>query len=87
MPPAPQVIIPSSLRHVENEIPTGVIDGVNTTFYTEHRFFNDSCQIYLNGLRLIPGLSFDYIIPNDQSFVLNYVPLPGDILTVDYFRK
>lgn len=87
MTPSSQYIIPSTLRHIENEIPVGIIDGTNVTFYTEYRFFNDSCQIYLNGLRLLLGPSFDYTVPNDQSFVLNYPPLPGDVLTIDYFRK
>lgn len=87
MSPAAQVIMPATLRHVENEVPVGEIDGINTTFFTKYRFYEDHCQIYLNGLRLRPGEFLDYVIPNDQAFVMNYAPLPGDILIIDYFRK
>ncbi len=87
MPPAPQIIKPAVFRHVENETPSGNIDGINTLFTIEHASIEGSLQIYLNGLRLRPGVGFDYTMPNNQSFIMEYAPLPGDELWVDYFRK
>jgi hypothetical protein len=87
MPPLPQIITPAVFRHVENETPSGIIDGLNVTFYTQHRFINDSPQVYLNGLRIRPGIGNDYTTPNDQTIVFNYAPTTGDVIFVDYFRR
>lgn len=84
---SPQRILPASFRHVENETPSGVIDGANVVFMTEFKFFAEHVSVYLNGLRLRPGLSNDYIVTSDQSFSMNYAPLPGDQIWVDYYRS
>lgn len=86
MTASPQYIRPLVIRHVENEFPIGDVDGINQTFVTAYKFYTDHVKVYLNGLKLTPGISNDYTIINDQTFLMNYAPETGDVLTVDYLR-
>jgi len=82
-----QYIRPLVIRHVENELPTGLIDGLNSSYSTEFKFQAGTLKVYLNGLRLVSGIGNDYTITDNQNFVMNYTPLTGDMLLVDYLRQ
>jgi hypothetical protein len=83
-----QTLTPAALRHVENEIPVGLVDGVNMVYQTQNVFYAGTLTVYLNGIKLLPGIGRDYeILPNNQGFVMNYAPLVGDIVDVSYFRQ
>ncbi len=72
---------------VDNEIPTGTIDGTNDTF----TIANDSGgteHLYKNGLRQTPGgVDYTYSVISTVPtivFVAGNIPQPGDNLIVDY---
>lgn len=82
-----QIINPSVFRYIDNEIPTGVIDGVNLSYTTQYLFQPSTVKVYLNGLRLSVGVGNDYTIISNNTIVMNYAPLSGDTITLDYARK
>lgn len=85
---------------VQNEIPTGDQNNINLTYTTSNEFLPDSLEVYLSGLKLVPGLDFDIITtgpntnkgfvikldPND-SIRLNCPPQQGEPLTVNYEKR
>ena len=82
----PQIIRPLVIRHVDSETPAGLVDGINTTYTTQYKFHGDTLAVYLNGLKLRKGATNDYIIIDNQTFIMNYAPTTGDVLLVDYVR-
>lgn len=69
---------------VNDEIPSGVIDGTNMLFTTSYPFKGNTLSVFLNGARLAIGLDFTLSIP--QQFTLLAAPQPGDFLRVSYLR-
>lgn len=72
---------------IVNEIPTGVINGVNKVFTTANKFIASSVEVSLNGLRQVPGLHFTITLPNIITFV--DAPLVDgtngpDVILIDY---
>lgn len=84
---SPQIIRPLLSKHVDNEQPTGLVDGANTGFATAFKFENSTLKVYLNGLKLSPGIGNDYTVSDNQNFVMNYPPETGDVIVVDYLRQ
>lgn len=73
------------LANVENEVPTGTIDGVNVTFTTVLPFRTGSTRFYFNGVRQLAGVGADYSEgPGLQTLTLAIAPRVGDHLLVDY---
>lgn len=69
------------VKFIENEIPTGTIDGSNTTFYTLYNYKIGTLQVYnSNGAKL---LSSAFIQQTPNSFSLNITPTVGSI-SVNY---
>lgn len=69
---------------VTDEVPTGVIDGVNTIFTLANPVNGDSLKVYLNGLSQRTGASHDYTVLSATQIQFNDAPLPDDVVTVDY---
>lgn len=69
-----------------SEIPTGNIDGTNRFFLTTNSFISSSVGVYCNGLRLMPGVSRDYVLNAPNQIELNFVPQIGDTLLCDYIK-
>ena len=87
MPGPKQYIFPVQLRHVQNEELTGTIDGLNDEFQTVNAFIETHFNLYVNGLRQVPGITNDYIILDDKTIQMINPPLPGDVLLADYLSK
>jgi hypothetical protein len=68
--------------NIVNELPSGVINGVNKDYFTALDFMPGSLCVFLNGLRLRQFI--DYVVPVVDGFQMNDPPLPGDTLLVDY---
>lgn len=68
--------------YVIGESPSGALDGVNTIYTTTGNFMENSLSVFLNGLRLQQFV--DYVVPMVNGFQMNYPPLGGDTLVVDY---
>jgi hypothetical protein len=69
---------------VNDEIPSGQINGVNTLYTTTYPFKSNSLSIYLNGVKLMGGIDFTLNIP--QQFTLVEAPLSTDYLRVSYLK-
>lgn len=69
---------------VNDEIPSGSINGTNTLFTTAFAFKGTSLSIYLNGVKLMGGVDFTLNIP--QQFTLIEAPILGDSLRVSYLK-
>lgn len=63
------------------ESPSGVIDGVNTTFTLTSTPDSGTLFVYLNGLKLISGVDFSL---TGNTLELGAPPQSGDILTSVY---
>jgi len=71
---------------VTGEIPSGLINGVNTIFTASANFHASSLQVYLNGLRT-QELT-EWTIPTGvfNQFQMTYPPMTGDTIQIDYIE-
>lgn len=74
----------STHTHVENEIPTGVIDGVNATFtLASAPDPPESLELFLHGRRMYAGE--DYTLAGATiTFMAGSIPIVGTNLRADY---
>jgi len=68
-----------------NEIPIGILNGANSTFYSTSNFIPESMQVYLNGLRL--NLLVDYNTNSNNTIILNVSPVSTEILAINYIKQ
>ncbi len=70
---------------VDNEEPSGTINGVNDTFTLANTPTAGTEHLYKNGIRMRPGGSDDYTISGATiTFVSAQIPVTGDVLICDY---
>lgn len=85
---SPAIIISQSATDwgdvVVGEIPSGSINGSNTSFSLSNTFMPNKLWVYLNGLRLAEG---DISSASGTSLSLASAPISGDILIVDYIKS
>lgn len=72
---------------VDNEIPTGVVNNINTVYTTTDAFISTSLKLYYNGLRQIPGASNDFTVTAGNEFTMTFAPNTGDTLLADYRKS
>lgn len=70
-----------SINSVSNAVPTGLVNGVNTSYTTPNVYSPNSLRVFLNGQRLKPGEDY---YETSGGFVMYSAPLTGDLLLVDY---
>ena len=68
---------------VENETPSGTINGSNNIFYTVFNYKPRTLQIFINGDKLLAS-EFTQNTPN--SFVLSITPTIANSLSVGYIK-
>lgn len=68
---------------VYSEVPTGLINGANTSFALASTPKAGTARVYMNGVRQQAGAGNDYTISGSTITYLA-APLTGDILLVDY---
>lgn len=71
--------------YVDNETPTGSINGSNTAFTLANTPANSSLSLYLNGMLMEPGSGNDYTI-SGAAITMLFAPATGDKLRA-YYRK
>lgn len=71
----------SAWKH--NVLPTGSINGSNTSFTVPDIYVANTLRVHLNGQRLTPGGANDYT-ETSSGFTMVYAPSTNDVLTVDY---
>jgi hypothetical protein len=70
-------------EYVVGEVPSGTVNGVNTTFTLANTPTTDSQRIIVNGIDLTEGIGQDYTISGD-TITFATAPETGDVLLVDY---
>lgn len=73
----------SSGNFSDNEIPSGVYDGINTHFVLSSAPIDGSLHLYFNGLRLTPGIGNDYTI-SGVDLIVSIAPKSTSSLLCDY---
>jgi len=76
----------SAVVKVEDEVLTGIINGVNTNFSTAFDFIPGSIRVYRNGNRNYPGATSDYMESGTNLIIYSFAPVAGDLLTADYLK-
>jgi hypothetical protein len=66
---------------VFGEVPSGTLNGINTTFTTSQNFVSGTTSVFRNGLR--EQLSVGYT-ESSPHIVFSAAPLSSDVITVDY---
>lgn len=70
---------------VSNEVPTGSVNGSNTTFTLANTPRSGTVKVYQNGMRLFVGAGNDYTI-SGATITFVTAPITGDNLIVDYAK-
>lgn len=69
---------------VVGEIPNGTINGSNATFTTDYDFTPESVLVFRNGLAQYNPTH--YTTSGTTTISLNFSPIVGDVITVNYTR-
>jgi len=70
---------------IANEIPTGAVNGSNTTFTLVNTPKGDTERVFVNGARQLPGSGNDYTI-SGATITMATAPPTGSNIIVDYER-
>jgi hypothetical protein len=70
---------------VGEEIPSGTINGSNTSFSLANTPLAGSLLLYQNGIRLRSGAGNDYTI-SGATITMITAPVTGDLLLATYFK-
>lgn len=65
-------------------VPSGLINGSNATFTTPDSFIPETVQLFRNGLSQYNPTHF--YTTGTHTIILNFSPIVGDILTVNYYK-
>ena len=82
-----EINILSPGQQVNNEILSSQINGITDSFTTSFNYVSGTLKVYINGLRQSPGISLDYTETGVNSFQLNYTPVSGEKMIVDYTKS
>ena len=74
-------------QQINNEILSSQIDGLTTSFTTSFNYVAGTLKVYVGGLRQSAGASLDYIETGTNSFQLNYTPVSGEKMIIDYTKS
>jgi hypothetical protein len=69
---------------IKNEIPIGLINGLNTTFTTQNNFIPESVEVFLNGL--IQQKTFEFQTIGSKTIILNISPSFGETISINYIK-
>ena len=70
---------------VSQEVPTGAIDAINTTYTTASLYRFNSTEVFVNGIALVRGTGFTE--SNDQlTLTLTAAPTIGQSVVVNYIK-
>lgn len=67
-----------------NEIPTGVLNGMNATFTTQHDFVPGSVEVFVNGLK--QKLINDFNTTGVRTILLAQSPNSNENILVNYIK-
>ena len=76
----------SSGTSVFRELPSGTINGTNTSFSLNNEPNIGTEQVFLNGSLLNVGANSDYVIADD-TITFTVAPIAGDVILVNYITN
>lgn len=77
----------TTANKVTREIPTGTINGTNTTFTLANTPTAGTEDVYVNGVLMNSGAGNDYTISGGTiTFLSGSIPQTGDVVLVSYFK-
>lgn len=68
-----------------NEVPAGLINGINATFTTAFNFQAGKLAVRLNGLQ--QKIVGDYQTIGTNTIQFNVSPLAGEVIEIDYLKQ
>ena len=69
---------------VTNQVPTGAVNGSNTSFTTSTSYVAGTLEVWVNGLKQLPTTHYTETTPASGVFTLGDAPLTGDNVLVNY---
>lgn len=66
---------------------TGDINGTNTIYTTPDAYIGGTLEVYINGLKQLPGVHFSETTPASGVFTMSDAPLTGDNISCNYHRS
>jgi hypothetical protein len=76
-------IIPGpSKDFIENEVPSGLVNGSNATFTSQYNFVPESVEVFINGLKQKPIIH--YTTSGTTTIILSDSPQTGDQILINY---
>lgn len=69
---------------VTEYISSAIPNGSTVTFTTANNYVSGTTKVFLNGLRMYKGASFDYTESAANAITFNYAPIAGDLIIIDY---
>lgn len=69
---------------INQEIPTGAVNGSNAAFTTTRPYVSGTLKAYVNGLLQAPGTHVTEVSPAAGTYTLDVAPDTGDIVRVSY---
>ncbi len=69
---------------ISNEVPTGAVDGSNTSFTTARAYIANSLEVWINGVYQKRGVDYTETTPGSGIFTMTTAPLSGEIILVAY---
>lgn len=70
---------------VINEVPNGVLNGVNTIFTTDFNFIPESVEVYVNGVK--QKLIQDYNTSGTNTITLTFSPSSTEYILLNYIKQ
>ncbi len=74
-------------EQVDSEELSSQVDGLTDSFTTLFNYVAGTLKIYVGGMRQTPGVGKDYTETGVNGFDLNYIPVVGEVILVDYTKS
>jgi hypothetical protein len=69
---------------IKNEVPSGLINGINATFTSANNFVSGSLEVFLNGS--LQKIIDDYQVIGNNTISFNFSPLSNENLLINYIK-
>lgn len=79
-----QTMINGSSSLLQDETPTGAVNGSNTAFTTARPYIANTLEVFINGVKQKRGTHFTETTPTSGTFTMGDAPLTGDDIMVNY---
>lgn len=69
---------------ISDEVPTGSVNGTNTSFTSTRAYIAGSLEVFINGVKQARGTHFTETTPASGIFTMSDAPLTGDNIIINY---